>query len=184
MWYNGDIKINHTKGDTKMARQAREISKSGNYFIMLRGSELYVTDADKERFMEIAAEKFAGGKVYGVEIDKNEIRMAVKEPSNGISMAIKSLTTVYARYFNNANDREGKLFEGRFRSVPLETKKEVDECVKNLKTAKPKSAPKKAEAKTAPKKPEAKPVVKPETVKEPQTEPKPAPKKNLPSWLL
>ena len=159
-----------------MARQAREKSSSGNYFIMLRGSELYVTDADKERFMEIAAEKFADGRVYGVEIDKNEIRMVVKEPSNGISMAIKSLTTVYARYFNNANGREGKLFEGRFRSAPLETKKEVDECVMNLKTAKPKSAPKKAEAKTAPKKPEI--------VKEPQTEPKPVPQKNLPSWLL
>ena len=164
-----------------MARQAREISKSGNYFISLRGSELYMSDADKERFMEIAAEKFAGGKVYGVEIEKNEIRMVVKEPSNGISMAMKSLTTVYARYFNNANGREGKLFEGRFRSMPLETKKEVDECVNNLKTAKPKRAPKKSETKRAVKTVEApKKEEKTETV----TPKKPEPKKNLPSWLL
>ena len=164
-----------------MARQAREISKSGNYFISLRGSELYVTDADKERFMEIAADKFTGGKVYGVEIDKTEIRMVVKEPSNGISMAVKSLTTVYARYFNNANGREGKIFEGRFRSAPLETKKEVDECVNNLKTAKPKTTPKKAAAK-----PVTKTVKVPKKEEKTETAPvkKPEPKKNLPSWLL
>ena len=187
LWYNGDIKVKQMKGDIKMARQAREKSKSGNYFISLRGSELYVTDADKERFTEIAADKFTGGKVYGVEIDKTEIRMVVKEPSNGISMAIKSLTTVYARYFNNANGREGKIFEGRFRSMPLETKKEVDECVANLKTAepkktaKPKSAPKKAAAKPAPKTVKA---LKKEEKTEAETVKKPEPKKSLPSWLL
>ena len=173
------------KGDTKMARQAREVSKSGNYYVSLRGNELYVTDADKKRFAEIAAEKFGGGKVYGLEITKTEIRMAVKEPPKGISMAVKSLTTVYARYFNNVNGREGKVFEGRFRSTPLETKKEVDECVKNLKTSapepkkteKPKTAPKKAVKKTETAKKSA-------STKEPETEKKPEPKKNLPSWLL
>ena len=76
-----------------MARQAREVSKSGNYYVSLRGNELYVTDADKTRFAEIAAEKFEGGKVYGLEITKTEIRMAVKEPPKGISMAVKSLTS-------------------------------------------------------------------------------------------
>lgn len=173
------------KGDTKMARQAREVSKSGNYYVSLRGNELYVTDADKKRFAEIAAEKFEGGKVYGLEITKTEIRMAVKEPPKGISMAVKSLTTVYARYFNNVNGREGKVFEGRFRSAPLETKKEVDECVKNLKTSapeskkteKPKPAPKKTVKKTETAKKSA-------PAKEPETEKKPEPKKNLPSWLL
>lgn len=165
------------KGDTKMARQARQISKSGNYYIELHGQELFVTDEDKARFKEIAAEKLAGGKVYGVEITKTEIRMVVKESANGISMAMKSLTTVYARYFNNANGREGKLFEGRFKSVPLETKKEVDECVASLKTAAP--SPKKEAAKPA-----ARKVTPKKEVKKEQPEPKSTPKKNLPSWLL
>lgn len=160
-----------------MARQARQMSKSGKYFVSLRGQELYVTGADKERFAEIAAEKFDGGKVYGIEIDKNEIRMVVKEPLNGISMAMKSLTTVYARYFNNANGREGKLFEGRFKSEPLETKQETDECLKNLKIY-AKQPKKPAVKKAAPKTLKAE---KPETKK---PEPKPQPKKSLPSWLL
>ena len=31
-----------------MARKAREISKSGNYYITLKGNELFVTDEDKK----------------------------------------------------------------------------------------------------------------------------------------
>lgn len=165
-----------------MARQARQISKSGNYYIELHGQELFVTEEDRARFTEIAAEKFAGGEVYGVEIAKTEIRMAVKEPANGISMAMKSLTTVYARYFNNANGREGKIFEGRFKSVPLETKKEVDECVANLKTATA-PAPKKTQVKKAAA-PKAKTPAKKNVSKKEEPAPKPTPKKNLPSWLL
>ncbi|MBQ2670181.1 MAG: hypothetical protein IJG06_05450 [Clostridia bacterium] len=164
-----------------MARQAREKSKSGNYYVELHGAELFVSDADKERFKEIAAEKFMGGKVYGIEITKTEICMTVKEPENGISMAMKSLTTVYARYFNNANNREGKLFEGRFKSEPLESKKEVDERTEGLaEKVKVKKVPVK---KAAPKKQPAKKAEKPVQEKK-EEQPKSAPKKNLPSWLL
>lgn len=35
-----------------MARKAREISKSGNYYITLKGNELFVTDEDKKMFVE------------------------------------------------------------------------------------------------------------------------------------
>ena len=164
-----------------MARQAREISKSGNYYIELRGKELYVTDADRERFAEIAAEKFADGKVYGVEMTKTEIRMTVKEPENGISMAMKSLATVYARYFNNVNGREGKLFEGRFKSEPLETKKEVDDRTKNLGAQKPEK--KTAAIRQAVNRTKKADKEKSQAEKKPEP-PKSTPKKNLPSWLL
>ena len=167
-----------------MARQARKISKSGNYYIVLKGNGLYETNDDKERFKEILSEKLEGGKVYGISIDTDEIRMTVKEGTAGISMNMKSVTTVYARYFNRIHNREGKLFEGRFKSEPLETKKELDDFTASLsektvpikkaavKSAAPKSAPKKA----------AKPKAKAAEVK--KDEPKSAPKKNLPSWLL
>lgn len=180
-----------------MARQARERSKSGNYFISLRGEELFATKADKERFLEIAGEKFQGGKVYGIEMGKKEIRMVVKENEKGISMIMKSLQTVYARYFNNANQREGKLFLGRFVSIPLESKKEVEEYVGNLKASKPKKTTEKkapvkktqpaVKTKKAEKKIEKKTVKKtekPKTTEVAEETPKPKKKKNLPSWLL
>ena len=62
-----------------MAREARKISKSGNYYVVLKGDELFVTKADKEQFVEILERNFATGKVYGYELLKDEIRLVVKE---------------------------------------------------------------------------------------------------------
>lgn len=172
-----------------MAREARKISKSGNYYVVLKGEELFVTDEDKKMFVEILEKNFATGIVHGYELTKDEIRLVVKEGEKGISMTMKPVTTSYARYFNRTHDREGKLFVGRFKSEPLETDEEIEECIKNLKSGK-KSAPKKAAVKkTAPKKAETKKVAAPKTEpKKPvvvEESPKPAvKKKNLPSWLL
>ena len=47
-----------------MARKAREISKSGNYYITLKGNELFVTDEDKKMFVEILEKNFATGIVH------------------------------------------------------------------------------------------------------------------------
>ena len=165
-----------------MAREARKISKSGNYYVVLKGEELFVTDEDKKMFVEILEKNFATGIVHGYELTKDEIRLVVKEGEKGISMTMKPVTTSYARYFNRTHDREGKLFVGRFKSEPLETDEEIEECIKNLKNGKTvkKTAPKKTSTKkvVAPKTEPKKPVVVEES-------PKPAvKKKNLPSWLL
>ena len=181
-----------------MAREARKISKSGNYYIVLKGEELFVTDGDRKMFVEILEKNFATGIVHGYELAKDEIRLVVKEGEKGISMTMKPVTTSYARYFNRTHDREGKLFIGRFKSEPLETDEEIEECIKNLKSGKTvkkapakiapkqtkKAAPKKATAKKAETKKTAAPKTEPKKTVVEET-PKPAAKKkNLPSWLL
>ena len=113
-----------------MARKAREISKSGNYYITLKGNELFVTDEDKKMFVEILEKNFATGIVHGYYLTKSEIRLVVKEGEKGISMTMKPVTTSYARYFNRTHEREGKLFADRFKSEPLETDEEIEECIK------------------------------------------------------
>lgn len=63
-----------------MARKAREISKSGNYYITLKGNELFVTDEDKKMFVEILEKNFCQpGIVHGYYLTKSEIRLVVKE---------------------------------------------------------------------------------------------------------
>ena len=166
-----------------MAREARKISKSGNYYVILRGEELFITDEDKKQFVKILEKNFATGIVHGYYISKDEIRLAVKEGDKGISMTMKPVTTSYARYFNRTHNREGKLFKGRFISEPLETEEEIKECIKTLKSKKTvkRTAPRK-ETKSA-----AEKTVKKETPKQntPKTEEiKREVKKNLPSWLL
>ena len=105
-----------------MARKAREISKSGNYYITLKGDELFVTDEDKKMFVEILEKNFATGIVHSYYLTKSEIRLVVKEGEKGISMTMKPVTTSYARYFNRTHEREGKLFADRFKSVNLSGK--------------------------------------------------------------
>lgn len=174
-----------------MAREARKISKSGNYYIVLKGNELFVTEEDKKQFKAILERNFATGIVRGCVIEKEEIRLVVKEGEKGISMTMKPVTTSYARYFNRTHDREGKLFLGRFKSVPLETSEEIEESVKNLKKA---DSSKKNARKNADKvaadmanKKTAKTAEK-ETAKNVKEEPVLPKRKdtsrNLPSWLL
>ncbi len=157
-----------------MAREARKKSKSGNYYVVLKGDELFVTEEDKQRFREILEKNFASGIVRGCEFMKTEIRLVVKEGDRGISMMMKPVTTSYARYFNRTHDREGKLFLGRFRSEPLETEEEIEECLKMLKSEIPKKTAKRT----------VKKADKPKIENKPAVEPKKETKKNLPSWLL
>ena len=191
-----------------MAREARKISKSGNYYVVLKGEELFVTDGDRKMFLEILEKNFATGIVHSYELMKDEIRLVVKEGEKGISMTMKPVITSYARYFNRTHDREGKLFIGRFKSEPLETDEEIEECIKNLKSGKKaapkkmaakvgaeksatkkdtvkKAAPKKAAAPKTEQKKTAMPKSEPEKAPATKETPKPAAKKkNLPSWLL
>ena len=159
-----------------MARKAREISKSGNYYITLKGNELFVTDEDKKMFVEILEKNFATGIVHGYYLTKSEIRLVVKEGEKGISMTMKPVTTSYARYFNRTHEREGKLFADRFKSEPLETDEEIEECIKTQ------TAGKEIIDVTKVKKTEIK-IEKTEETK-PIEEKKEEKKNKLPSWLL
>ncbi|MCD8181076.1 MAG: hypothetical protein LUF26_06315 [Firmicutes bacterium] len=162
-----------------MAREARRISISGNYYVVLKGEELFVTEEDKKAFLEILEKNFATGIVHGYFLAHDEIRLVVKEGEKGISMTMKSVTTSYARYFNRTHNREGKLFLGRFASEPLETEEEIEKKIKTLQNGEVK--PKKRPAVRKTQKPAPKPPVKEKKKAEPKKEEK---KKNLPSWLL
>ena len=163
-----------------MARKARELSPNGLYYIELKGDSLFLTDTDREEFVKTAENIFSdGGKVYGVFLSETLIRMVVKESVNGISAAMKSLSITYARYINKANGLTGKRFQGRFKSIPLDSEAAARKLAKTLDSDIPKPAVKPNTEKNTPKKVEKS---KPEPPK--IEESKPAKKKNLPSWLL
>jgi hypothetical protein len=115
-----------------MARKAREISSMGMYFVKLKGENLFKNDEDRKVFLELTEKYFSDGEIYDTFLSKEEIKMVVKEPSQGISMAMKSLSTSYARYFNRVHNLTGKLFSDRFASEPIESDAEKQECIDNL----------------------------------------------------
>ena len=172
-----------------MARQARAKSSIGVYYIELKGEKLFFTQADRDKFTETAEEIFSdGGKIYGIFLSDTIIRMVVKESTAGISAAMKSLTIVYARYFNKANGLTGKLFMDRFKSEPFESVKEAQTAAKSL-DAEPVKPVKKSAQKPKSQKPATPAKQNPAEQKtampaKAEDAPKPAKKKNLPSWLL
>ncbi len=169
-----------------MAREARKLSKSGNYYVELKGDRLFGSDDDKKQFIEILEKNFATGIIHGYRLDNDKIRLVVKESEKGISMAMKSVTTSYARYFNRIHVRDGKLFTDRFKSEPLETEEEITEYVKSL--DKKAAVKRKKTQKTEKTKTEEEVQIKKEDYTDNDTAKnninKSVPKKSLPSWLL
>ena len=102
-------------------------------------------------------------------------------------MTMKPVTTSYARYFNRVHEREGKLFAGRFKSDPLETTAEIEECINNLKRQKPKKKTVKrmAENVKITAVTEKNQTVKQASIAQKERETQPAKKnRDLPPWLL
>lgn len=163
-----------------MAREARKLSKSGNYYVELRGEMLFCSDEDKKKFVEILEKNFATGIIHGYKLDKERIRLVVKESEKGISQAMKSVTTSYARYFNRTNNRDGKLFLDRFKSEPLETEDEIFGKIASLDkdVVKKKRTVKRVTSQVQETEEKKKEVIETEEKK------KPLQKKSLPSWLL
>ena len=108
-----------------MARKAREKSSTGMYNIIARSTDvLFKSEEDYNFFVEILNEYIS--TVYAYALTPDIICMAVKETENGIGMDIKPLITKYARYYNKKYNNEGKIFDGRFKSEPIEGKKALE----------------------------------------------------------
>lgn len=51
----------------------------------------------------------------------NHVHLIIDDPHDKLSTVMYRLGMKYAMYFNNRHQREGYLFEGRFKSSPIET---------------------------------------------------------------
>ena len=172
-----------------MARKARVLSPNGLYCIELKGERLFLRHEDKEKFLEIAGECFADGKIYGAFLSDTLIKMVVK--TDNISAVMKSLSIKYARYINKLAQTSGRIFSGRFKSEPIASEADAKNAAKALSADEPRANPKRSEPETRKRSAPAKagksardkaPAV-PEAAAEKRTKKKPD-RKNLPSWLL
>ena len=96
-----------------MARKAREISKSGNYYITLKGNELFVTDEDKKMFVEILEKNFATGIVHSYYLTKSEIRLVVKEGEKGNFNDNETCHDKLCEIFQQNARKRGQAFYGQ-----------------------------------------------------------------------
>lgn len=135
-WYNGTrgqvprpvINYYLLQEMIELPREARKISKSGIYHIMLRGinrQNILEDDKDKERlFLTIKRYKeISKYEIYAYCIMSNHIHILIKEVDESISDTIKRISSSFVFWYNNKYERCGHLFQERFKSEVVENDK-------------------------------------------------------------
>lgn len=108
-----------------MARQARQLSESAIYHVMLRGvnrEPIFREDADYRRFLAMLAEVKAvsGCLVFAYCLMPNHVHLLLRTTTEPIGLVLKRLGVRYAGWFNRKYARVGHLFQDRFKSLPVE----------------------------------------------------------------
>ena len=108
-----------------MPRSARKISQSGYYHIVLRGNGkqlLFESDAARLTFLELLQENCQEKSIAIIAwcLMDNHVHLLLCDISGNLSGALQSIETSYAQYFNLTTGHVGHVFEGRFKSMPVE----------------------------------------------------------------
>jgi REP element-mobilizing transposase RayT len=104
-----------------MSREARQKSSTGIYHVMLRGinkQDIFNDDEDRIKFCEILRKNKENSaySLYGYCLMSNHVHLLLKEEQDSISRVMKRIGTSYAYWFNTKYERNGHLFQDRYRS--------------------------------------------------------------------
>lgn len=118
-----------------MPRTARVQSASGNYHVMLRGVGrriIFEDDADRRAFLGVLARcaKECEVDLIAYCLMSNHVHLALDNREGVPSRLMRRIGTSYAMRFNRLNDHVGHVFQGRFKSVPVESNEQLLETVR------------------------------------------------------
>lgn len=116
-----------------MARLARKKSGTGIYHVMLRGinrQDIFEDEEDylrmieslrslRERFDDNGNRLPALCSLYAYCLMSNHLHLLIQEKEESIGTTIKRLGVAYAHYYNKKYERNGHLFQDRFKSEPV-----------------------------------------------------------------
>ena len=108
-----------------MPRHQRIRSRSGYYHVMIRGNEkkaIFSDDEDRLRFIEILHDKKheSAFLLHAFCLMDNHVHLMLQEKVNDIATIMKRINISYVHYFNKKYNREGHLFQDRFKSEIIE----------------------------------------------------------------
>ncbi|WP_139902806.1 transposase [Clostridium thermarum] len=111
-----------------MPRQARKYSKSGIYHIMVRGinkQNIFEEDEDRERFIKTLKyyKEISKYEIYAYCLMTNHVHLLIRETMEPISLIMQRINGSYGIWYNTKYERCGYLFQGRFKSEPVEDKR-------------------------------------------------------------
>ena len=117
-----------------MARAIRKKSGTGVYHVMLRGinrQDIFEDDEDYSQMTSILrgqSERYDDKGLrlspfctfYAYCLMSNHLHLLIQEREDTISNIVKRIGVAYAHYFNKKYERNGHLFQDRFRSEPVD----------------------------------------------------------------
>jgi REP element-mobilizing transposase RayT len=108
-----------------MPRTERRISSTGVYHIMLRGinqQNIFEEDSDFKIFLKCIAEskKLSGFKLYAYCLMSNHVHLLIEEGDEPLGIAFRRIGARYVFRYNWKYERNGHLFQDRYRSEPVE----------------------------------------------------------------
>lgn len=114
--------------ETDMPRTARRASESGFYHVMARGASrqlVFEDDADRRAFLALLSKGCGdcGVSLLAYVLMDNHFHLLVEGSLETLSSCMKSVTGTYASQFNGRHGRCGHLFQGRFKSEPIDDDK-------------------------------------------------------------
>lgn len=118
----------------RLARESLE-NEMQTYHILIEGvtsESVFQSNRYKENYLKILCDKKDeyNISIFAYSILNNHAHLILKsDSSDNISKFIKSVNTIYARFFNKTNDRQGYVFRGRFKSEPLENQEKIKNCI-------------------------------------------------------
>ncbi|WP_026907093.1 transposase [Paucisalibacillus globulus] len=107
-----------------MARRPRRQSQTGIYHIMMRGvnrQTIFEEDTDRVRFLETLKKykERINYQIFAYCLMDNHVHLLMKGSEEELSQSIKRISSSYVYWYNLKYDRFGHLFQGRFKSEPV-----------------------------------------------------------------
>lgn len=108
-----------------MARALRIQHKDGWYHVVNRGIDrgnIYRDERDREHFVHLLEEvsRRYWLEVHGYVLMGNHYHLILRVPEGNLSQGMQWLNVSYSIWHNRRHSRIGPLFQGRYKSVPVE----------------------------------------------------------------
>jgi REP element-mobilizing transposase RayT len=88
----------------------------------INGQQIFEDDEDYAKFIENLSKvkKQAAFELFAYCLMSNHVHLLIREGSESVSLLFKRLGVSYVLWFNHKYGRSGHLFQGRFKSEPVE----------------------------------------------------------------
>ena len=121
-----------TERSDELPRNGRRKSSSDFYHVIIRGinrERIFETNRHKEKLTKYLKEREVETvEIYAYCIMSNHLHLLLHGPLKEISEYMKAVQTAYALYYNRKMERNGHVFQNRFKSFPIESEEYLWQC--------------------------------------------------------